>query len=366
MNHKNLVSAVSFIAALFVANTAFAKPPSWVDPDKGKIKQGEKTSVRVVVDEQGSFTAPPGWTTKWTQTRVGGDKIPCAPDRPDTCGVWVASATPSSDTTATFSYVPPTGPASNHTVSITVEALAPVVPPQPAAPPGGWYPADSGRALETRVDALAKSKESVRLYMHYGIVPNLETTTAPGHGLILDMSALVVDSGPAARFSIGGKFAFSRTMIPIDLALKPIVTEGSEDRYTGAFTLGWTPCVQLEDAGAKRDFWCFNVGALTGFQAYSYANTFNRSVRNASGQLENVEFVRERTQYSFILGPEIGTSVHITRNFGLGFGFSLPIDVTSVSRTIGEGSGNGQVAKDEAKGSVQANPTFHGGIEFFF
>jgi hypothetical protein len=202
--------------------------------------------------------------------------------------------------------------------------------------------------------------------MHYQMVPNLSTTTAPGHGFLLGVRALVVDTGAIGRFSVGGQFGWMRTRIPMEMDMKPVVTEGSEDRYQFAATLGWTPCVQIEDGGTKRDFACFNVGALIGGQVYSYSNQFVRAIRDNNGVLQNTEYTRERTQASFMMGPALGFGLKITRNFGFGLGFELPVDVTSVSRIIGEGTGNGGSVQSTATGSPMANPTFHGGLDFAF
>jgi hypothetical protein len=354
--HKHIVSTI-IAAIILIANVASAKDATWVDPDKMKMKAGDKAVVRVVVDEKGSFTAPSGWTTRFSQTKAGGGKITCAPDRPETCGVWISEASLNSDTNATFSYTPPTGPSSNHTVAFTVEPNV-VVPPQPAAPPGGWYPADSGKKLETRVDNLEqRARENVSLFFDYKFTFNMPTTTDVGHGLQLGASAIVVDRGPAARLSVGGKFGWSRSKIEIDSSLNPTVTEGTEDRYNAAFTIGWTPCVQLDN----RDFWCFNLGAMTGLGVNSYNQRFVRAER-VNGVVTDVENVRERTQYSFILGPELYTNVRITPNFGIKLGFALPVTVSNVSRVIGKEDAPGVPEKGKPAVDAEVN----GGVIFSF
>lgn len=366
MRHLSLISFVAAVLFTFTANVALAKDPlPGLKPDKNtgmttSVRSGEVVEFRLAVDVQGSFTAPQGWTSRFSQTKKGGGPITCAPDRPATCGVWIATASVSASGNFTFGYTPPSGAATNTVITVNVEAPPP--PPPNPQPTGSWYPADKGDKLEKRVDTIDKrTKETVSLFMEYKFSWNVPTTTDVGHGFQLGVSALVVDQGPAARLSVGGKFGWSRTKIEIAPELNPKVTEAPEDRYTGAFTIAWTPCLQIEDAGVKRDFWCFGLGAMTGLDVYSYDTTFI-SARKSNGVVTEVENVRDRTQFGWVIGPEGNTSIRITPNFGLRLGLALPITVTNISRVVGEEESPG-VPKS---GRPAVNAEFHGGALFSF
>jgi len=367
MNTNRFFTSLAVIAAVTaVAPSAFALEPLWgLKPDKNTgnvttVDAGETAEVRALVDEQGTFKAPPGWSSRFSNTKVGGGPMECALiKRPASCGVWIAKAPISSTTTATFSYTPPTGASENRTFTINVNAPPP--PVQPPAPVGNWYPADRGTALEGRVTTLEKSRENVSLFFDYRFTFNMPTTTDVGHGFQLGASAIVVDAGPAARLSVGGKFGWSRTMIEIDPALRSLVTEAPEDRFSGLFTIAWTPCVQLKDGETNRDFWCFGLGAVTGLDIYSYNQRFIKSER-VNGVLTDVEHVRDRTQFGWVLGPDAYTSLRITRNFGLKFGVSVPITVTPVSRTIGKEDSVGE----PESGKPAVNVELNGGAIFSF
>jgi hypothetical protein len=100
---------------------------------------------------------------------------------------------------------------------------------------------------------------------------------------------------------------------------------------------------------------------MTGLGVNSYNQRFVRAER-VNGVVTDVENVRERTQYSFILGPELYTNVRITPNFGIKLGFALPVTVSNVSRVIGKEDAPGVPEKGKPAVDAEVN----GGVIFSF
>lgn len=355
-NRHYYLAAIMAAASITVSARADAKSPTWViNPEGGsanatRVKAGDKVQVKVVVDEQGKFTAPSGWATRFSTTTKDGKPIPCAPDRPPSCGVWIAEANMNADASPTFSYTPSTGSSDNRTFTIAVDQPV-VVPPQPAA-----YPLESGNNLEKRVYRLERTRGWAR-GITFGagalVAPELPTTSGTGAGFIAHADANVIDF-----LKIGLIYTFANTNIPIDPVFSPAQPYDTETRHQ----LG------VNVLGSYQNRWiAFDGGLGLGWQRYSYDTTFVRQLTQANGTPGSAEFVMKRDQDALFIAPMARFIFFFVPNFGAGITAMVPITLPGASRVIGQGSTvqNGVVTQQPQGGeTIKANIDLGFSLEF--
>lgn len=345
---RNTIAAVTAAIASMVANPALANEPAFwsvqgdgqLSGDSIQIERGKDVGIYISVNDKGTFTAPDGWITKWNADK-------CSTARPQKCGTWEAHSAATKNENPTFSYKSgdEDAKAEDKVFVINVKATG----------DEKFYPKSKGDDVEARLkDVEDNTKASVTAGIYGTFVPNLPTTTQPGVGVELNVGANVTKGGIEGAY-IGGALGFSHTEIPIESALRPVITSGSENRYQLMARAGWYP--------QFGKHFSMLLGGEAGLEVFDYSTTFTR--QEPSGK--TVEFVRENNQKAFAIGPVVAAEINITPNFGIAGQFSLPVTVNKVSRTIGEGVDAGGLAiKNADIGASQADPTLSAGMTFRF